>query len=60
MPPDSQTDGLARVTAALRHAQQWLALDSLDESAHRAVMEAYAWSNDRAGALRQFLPGPAT
>lgn len=35
-------------------ARRWLALDPLDESAHRALMQIYAQSDQLAAALRQY------
>jgi DNA-binding SARP family transcriptional activator len=39
---------------AVSHARRWLALDPLHEPAHRWLMQLYAWSGQRAGALRQY------
>ena len=39
---------------AIGFAQRWLALDPLDEAAHRKLMQLYAWSDRRTLALRQF------
>jgi DNA-binding SARP family transcriptional activator len=39
---------------ALAHANQWLALDHLDESAHRMLMRLYAANGQRAAAVRQY------
>jgi predicted ATPase/DNA-binding SARP family transcriptional activator len=39
---------------AIGCAQRWLALDRLDESAHRELMQLYAWSGQRSAALRQY------
>jgi DNA-binding SARP family transcriptional activator/tetratricopeptide (TPR) repeat protein len=39
---------------ALGHARHWLALDALHEPAHRQVMLLYAWTSQRAAALRQY------
>jgi DNA-binding SARP family transcriptional activator len=39
---------------AIAHARRWLALDSLHEPAHRLLMALYAWSGQRAAALRQY------
>jgi predicted ATPase len=50
-------EGSSRVGAAeraLRYARQWLALDSLNESAHRSLIEQYARSGQRGAALRQY------
>src|SRR5215203_2449052 len=40
--------------AAVAHARRWLALDALHEPAHRLLMMLYAWSDERAAALRQY------
>jgi predicted ATPase/DNA-binding SARP family transcriptional activator len=40
--------------AAVAHARRWLALDTLHEPAHRLLMALYAWSDERAPALRQY------
>jgi DNA-binding SARP family transcriptional activator/tRNA A-37 threonylcarbamoyl transferase component Bud32 len=40
--------------AALPYARRWLALDPLHEPAHRQLMQLYAWSGQRAAALRQY------
>ena len=40
--------------AALGYARRWLALDPLHEPVHRHLMQLYAWSGDRAAALRQY------
>ncbi len=40
--------------AAITHAQRWLALDPLDEAAHRKLMLLYTWSGRRTHALRQY------
>lgn len=39
---------------AIGHARRWLALDPLDESAHRQLMRLYGWSGQRTAALRQY------
>ncbi len=39
---------------AVAHARRWLALDVLHEPAHRLLMQLYAWSDQRAAALRQY------
>jgi DNA-binding SARP family transcriptional activator/class 3 adenylate cyclase len=39
---------------AIRYARRWLALDRLNESAHRQLMLLYAWSGQRLAALRQY------
>jgi predicted ATPase/DNA-binding SARP family transcriptional activator len=40
--------------AAIAHARRWLSLDVLHEPAHRMLMMLYAWSDERAAALRQY------
>jgi predicted ATPase/DNA-binding SARP family transcriptional activator len=40
--------------AAVAHARRWLSLDVLHEPAHRMLMILYAWSDERAAALRQY------
>jgi predicted ATPase/DNA-binding SARP family transcriptional activator len=40
--------------AALSCAQRWLGLDPLHEPAHRALMQLYAQTGQRAAALRQY------
>ena len=52
---------LARVYAdqgdpdmAIASVQRWLAIDPLDESAHRDAMRFYAWAGQRRAALRQY------
>jgi predicted ATPase/DNA-binding SARP family transcriptional activator len=40
--------------AAVAHARRWLSLDVLHEPAHRMLMMLYAWSDERAAALRQY------
>jgi len=39
---------------AVAHARRWLAMDILHEPAHRLLMALYAWSDQRAAALRQY------
>ena len=39
---------------AIAHARRWLALDHLHEPAHRLLLALYAWSDQRAAALRQY------
>jgi DNA-binding SARP family transcriptional activator/Tfp pilus assembly protein PilF len=39
---------------ALEAAHRWLLLDPLHEPAHRQLMRLYAWSGQRAAALRQY------
>jgi class 3 adenylate cyclase/DNA-binding SARP family transcriptional activator len=39
---------------AISYAKRWLALDELDETAHRWLMQLYAWAGQRAAALRQY------
>src|ERR671912_521615 len=40
--------------AAIADARRWLAMDTLHEPAHRMLMALYAWSDQRAAALRQY------
>ena len=40
--------------SAMPHARRRLALDPLDETAHRQLMQLYSWSGQRAAALRQY------
>jgi formylglycine-generating enzyme required for sulfatase activity/DNA-binding SARP family transcriptional activator len=40
--------------AALGYAEQRLALDPVDEAAHRQMMQVLAWSGQRVAAIRQF------
>jgi predicted ATPase/DNA-binding SARP family transcriptional activator len=39
---------------AISYARRWLALDPLHEPVHRHLMQLYAWSGQRAAALRQY------
>ena len=39
---------------AIEHCRRWLAMDTLNESAHRQMMLAYALGGQQAAALRQF------
>jgi len=39
---------------AVEYAARWLALDQLQESAHRWLMRLYAWKGQRNNALRQY------
>jgi len=40
--------------AAITYTRRWLALDRLHEPAHRYLMQLYAWSGQRAAAIRQY------
>ncbi len=40
--------------AAIPYARRWLALDSLHEEAHQSLLQLYAWSGQRAAAVRQY------
>jgi DNA-binding SARP family transcriptional activator/predicted ATPase len=54
---DSLAGGLAErgdYVPAIEHAQRRLALDPLNESAHRRLIELYGASGDRAAALAQY------
>jgi WD40 repeat protein/DNA-binding SARP family transcriptional activator len=44
----------AELEAALSYARRWLALDPLQETAHRYLMQFYAQTGDRTAALRQY------
>jgi len=49
-PPGTEAgDGLA-----VSYARRWLALDPLNEAAHRQLMQLYGWSGQPAAALRQY------
>lgn len=39
---------------AIRHAQRWLAMDALNEPAHRQLMRLYAADGQRSEAIRQY------
>ncbi|MBU8913472.1 MAG: tetratricopeptide repeat protein [Spirochaetales bacterium] len=39
---------------AIEHGRQWVALDRLNEVAHRWLMRSYLWSGQRPAALRQY------
>lgn len=41
-------------STAIEHARRWLALDALNESAHRVLIALYAQSEQRNAALRQY------
>ena len=45
---------LGEIELAINAARRWLALDSLYEPAHRALMQLYAAGGDRSAALRQY------
>jgi len=40
--------------SAIMYAQQWLALDRLNESAHCLLMQLYAWNGQQSAALHQY------
>jgi DNA-binding SARP family transcriptional activator len=40
--------------SAIMYAQKWLALDRLNESAHRLLMQLYAWNDQQSAALHQY------
>lgn len=42
------------VDAAISYARRWLALDPLQEAAHRSLMRLHAAKGDRAAAIRQY------
>jgi predicted ATPase len=39
---------------AVKYARRWLAVDPLQEFAHRQLMQLYAWMGERNAALRQY------
>ncbi len=39
---------------AVEYARRWLVVDPLQESAHRQLMQLYAWTGERNAALRQY------
>jgi DNA-binding SARP family transcriptional activator/pimeloyl-ACP methyl ester carboxylesterase len=41
-------------TQAIPYARRWLAMDKMNEEAHRTLMKLYAWSGQQAAALRQY------
>jgi DNA-binding SARP family transcriptional activator len=45
---------LATFAIAIEYARRWLALDPLHEPAHRQLMRLFAWSGQRAAAIRQY------
>lgn len=45
---------LGHYDVAITSARRWLALDRLHEPAHRYLMRLYAWSGQRAAAVRQY------
>ena len=44
----------ANYADAIVHAKRWLALDTLNEAAHRKLMQLYEHAGQRAAALRQY------
>ena len=42
------------LASALDYARRWLALDSLHEPAHQALIRLYSWTGQRASALKQY------
>ncbi len=40
--------------SAIGIAQRWLSIDPINETAHRNLMQLYAWDGDRATSLRQY------
>lgn len=44
----------AEYEAAIEYARQLLSLDNLSESAHRQLMQLYAWSDQQGAAIRQY------
>jgi DNA-binding SARP family transcriptional activator/pimeloyl-ACP methyl ester carboxylesterase len=45
---------LGDLNQSITYARQWLAQDSLNEAAHRMLMQLFAWSGQQAAALRQY------
>lgn len=45
---------LGKTDLALDYARQWLALDPLNERAHRSLIEQYVYNGQRSAALRQY------
>ncbi len=45
---------LGQLAKALDYARRWLALDPLREEVHQALMQLYAWDDQREAALRQY------
>jgi predicted ATPase/DNA-binding SARP family transcriptional activator len=45
---------LGAFALAIEYARHWLALDPLHEPAHRQLMRLFAWSGQRAAAIRQY------
>jgi len=45
---------MGETDAAVAHARRWLALDNLNEAAHRLLMELYAQAGQRSAALHQY------
>ncbi|MBX2999568.1 MAG: AAA family ATPase [Caldilineaceae bacterium] len=43
-----------QLESAIAYARQWLALDPLDEAAHRRLMHLYLYADQPAAALRQY------
>lgn len=43
-----------RVEVAIEYARRWLALDPLQEAAHRRLMQLYAWADQQGAAVRQY------
>jgi DNA-binding SARP family transcriptional activator len=46
--------GQGAYRSAIPYARRWLALDPLHEPVHRHLMRLYAWTGQRAAALRQY------
>lgn len=42
------------IAAAIGAAHRWLALDPIDETAHRHLMQLYTWNSQRSEALHQY------
>ncbi|MDX1414936.1 MAG: BTAD domain-containing putative transcriptional regulator [Candidatus Promineifilaceae bacterium] len=50
----SEQESMGDVEAALVTAHRWLALDDLNEEAHRSLIRLYAMLGDRTSAIRQY------
>jgi len=46
--------GQGEYERAIEYGRRWLALDSLHEPAHRALIRLFAWADQHAAALRQY------
>jgi len=50
----SEERGAGRLGKAIDHARGWLALDPLNEAAHRELIRLHAAAGDRSAAIRQY------